>query len=178
MLMARRAPQASLSPKLLKHFAVATAALTACLALFADGEGRNELGQGVAAREHEAAAAVAAAGEKVKPKFSLNSQIHDARRTYVPLAGDDGDSGAAYGAPMDGGGGGGGSVSSSFRGPSLPGTGATGPRPQPSVQAQETDPAGRPIPGGRPAAQRQPSREDFARLEAQSLARSGDRSED
>jgi hypothetical protein len=180
--MARRAPQPALSPKMLRHFAVATAALTACLALFADGEGRNEFGQSVAVREREAAAAVAAAGEKVKPKFSLNSQIRDARRTYVPFAGDDGDSGAGYGAPMD-------SAAGSDGGSSNPGGGYSGPPVSASreesretargplipgpIKAQLGDQGSAPPPGRRPPAVRRPSQQELDQLEAKSMQRSG-----
>lgn len=176
--MARRAPQPSLSPKLLKHFAVATAGLTACLALFADGEGRNQFGREMSAREREAAAAVAAAGEKVKPKFSLNGQIRDARRTYVPLPGEESDSGAAYGAPMDNaaGSGGGGAAPSgppvssgrvapaeASRRPLLPGP----------VKAQLGESPTAPAQRGRPPAPRRPSQDELDQLEAMSRQRSG-----
>lgn len=177
--MARRAPQTSLSPRMLKHFAVATALLTACLALFADGEGRNEFGHAVAAREHEAAVAAAAAGERVKPKFALNSQIRDARRTYVPYPVEENEAGAAYGAPMDGaaGSGGGGSGTSlgplpsvrrspdeAERGQLLPGpvTAQPGEGSAPSAPARSG-----------PQAPHRPSQQEIDRLEAMSLERSG-----
>ncbi len=182
--MARRAPQPSLSPKMLKHFAIATCAITACLALFADGEGRNEFGREVAAQGHGAETAVVAATERVKPKFSINNQIRDARRTYVPFAGEDGDSGAAYGAPMDGGGGSGGG------GGGFAGNG--GPRfpeiPPPAAQPPSNESArGGPLEPGKflpgqggaqpkgpgPRQPRRPTTEEAERLQAMSLQRSG-----
>ena len=178
--MARRAPQPSLSPKLLKHFAVATVALTACLALFADGEGRNEFGTEVAAREHRAAAAVVAAGEKVRPKFSLNSQIHDARRTYVPFTGEDGDSGADYGAPMDsaagsdaGGGGGGGSVVAASPGRNGPDEAARGPLLPGPIKAQLGGSPAAPPKRGAPPAPYRPSQDELDQLEEMARQRSG-----
>jgi len=41
--MRRAAPALPISPKLLKHFAAITLVLTACIALFADGEGREAI---------------------------------------------------------------------------------------------------------------------------------------
>jgi hypothetical protein len=177
--MARRAPQPSLSPKLLKHFAVATAALTVCLALFADGEGRNEFGNEMAARERAAAEAVASAGAAVKPKFALNTKIHDARRTYVPLAGEDGDSGAAYGAPMDStagsdpGGSGGPAGPPVSSGRVSPSEAAHGPLLPGPVKAQLGESPTPPPLRGRPPAPHRPSQDELDQLEAMSRQRSG-----
>ena len=41
--MRRAAPALPISPKLLKHFAAITLVLTACIAIFADGEGREAI---------------------------------------------------------------------------------------------------------------------------------------
>ena len=41
--MRRAAPPLPISPKLLKHFAVVTLVLTACIAMFADGESREAI---------------------------------------------------------------------------------------------------------------------------------------
>ena len=51
--MAKPAPMIPVSPKLYRHFAVATVAITACLAVFADGEQRQEIEQVVASRQQQ-----------------------------------------------------------------------------------------------------------------------------
>ena len=171
--MARRAPPASLTPKLFRHFAVVTVALTVCIAVFADGQGDNLLGKTVAAQEAQAQLAVAdAARKRVKPVTLLNRRIRDARRSYVPLGAesDDGDSG--YGQPMDAGSGLGGGGSSGYARPApLPAAGMTGQPQSELLPASARNPRG-------PATPRRPSPEDLAKLEAASLARSGDRRQD
>jgi hypothetical protein len=49
--MRRVAPSLPISPKLLKHFAAATVALTACLAIFADGSASEAVAEQVKANE-------------------------------------------------------------------------------------------------------------------------------
>ncbi len=172
--MARRAPQPTLSPKLLRHFAVATVAITACLALFADGEGRNELGREVAARSADAEQAVAEAGAKMKPKVGMSDKVRDARRRNGP-SGFGGDEGGGYGEPMDTSSGGGGG-SGIAMGPGAPGgpqdPAASGPIIPGPVMAGLPGSSATPPKGRRPAAPRRPSEEERANLEAMSRARS------
>lgn len=51
--MAKPAPMIPVSPKLYRHFAIATVAITACLAVFADGESRQEIEEIVAERQQQ-----------------------------------------------------------------------------------------------------------------------------
>lgn len=51
--MAKPAPMIPVSPKLYRHFAMATVMITACLAVFADGEKRQEIEDMVASRQQQ-----------------------------------------------------------------------------------------------------------------------------
>jgi hypothetical protein len=179
--MSRRSPGPSLSPQLLKHFAVATLAITAIIALFADGEGQNSLGQAVAVQEHLAEQTVVdAARHRAKPVMALNTRIRDARRSYVPLAGDDDGNDGAYGQPMDGSGGGGGGsaprryVPISAPQPIGPNGGAPDQAAIPGQGSAALDPRQAP----RRGPQQQPTSRDLEQLQSASLRRSGDRGED
>ncbi len=175
--MARRQSTPALKPSHFRHFAALTVAATACLALFANGESRNELGQEVAQQEQQAKAAVAGVARKgAKPLKALGNKIHDARTTYVPLPGDDGYADGGYGKPMDGGIGGGGG-GGGFRparqyvgGP--PVLGQVGQ--PPAVLPADASPFGGSASagGGKPKKQRPPTDEELERLEAVSEARS------
>jgi hypothetical protein len=106
--MSRYAPKTTVSPKMFRHFAVITIGVTACLGMFTNGEEAEHLAKELDAQQRAAAANVSTAvQQRVKPVAKINAQFHDARRTYVPLAGE-GDGGGSYGQPMDGSGNGGG----------------------------------------------------------------------
>jgi len=171
--MARRPNSPALTPSHFKHFALLTVAATGCLALFANGEGRNELGKEVAHQQRLAGEAVVdAARTTAKPLNALGNKIRDARTTNIPLAGDDGSADSSYGRPMDGGGagggGGGGLPARAYRGgPPIVGEGQQ----SPAVQSADASPQGG-ASGSKPKKQSKPSDEDLERLEAESEARS------
>jgi hypothetical protein len=168
--MARRAPTAPLSPKLLQHFAVATAAITACIALFADGQGENVVGHAVAAQQTEAEQAVASAGARLKPANALTTKIRDARTTIIPVLVDSDSDAGGDGRPMDTAGGSGSGSSGGGGGYApLPTRPATAPAaPPPPGMPLASQPARREINARRP-----PTREEIERLEEASRNRSG-----
>lgn len=179
--MARRQTAPALTPSHFKHFAVLTVAATACLALFANGESRNEIGQEVEQTQRQATTAVAnAARKKAKPLMALGNKIHDARTTYVPLPGDDGYADMSYGRPMDPGGvGGGGGTYRPARsytgGPPIAGQSNDAAEGQQRVVSAEDSPvAGSPgQAGSKPKKKQQPpTEEELELLEARSEARS------
>jgi hypothetical protein len=51
--MARATPTLPISPRLFRHFAVITAAISACVAMFADGEGREAVANELAERQRK-----------------------------------------------------------------------------------------------------------------------------
>lgn len=105
--MSRHAPKTTVSPKMFRHFAVITIGITACLGMFTNGEEADRLAEDIDAQQRAAAADVSTAvQQRVKPVAKINAQFRDARRTYVPLAGE-ADDGGSYGQPMDGSAGGG-----------------------------------------------------------------------
>lgn len=106
--MSRYAPKTTVSPKMFRHFAVITIGITACIGMFTNGEEAERLAKDIDAQQRAAAADVSTAvQQRVKPVAKINAQFRDARRTYVPLAGEV-DDGGSYGQPMDGSAGGGG----------------------------------------------------------------------
>jgi hypothetical protein len=162
-----------LSRDMFQHFAVITVFVTTCIAVFADGQGDNVLGKAVAAREVRAEAAVVDAARRTRPNTGLSTKIHDARHSYVPLGAESEGDNIAYGQPMDSASGSGGGSSS---------VGYARPAPRALATASAV-----PVGAAQPAAPRdprastgrqQPSSQERAKLEADSLARSGDRGED
>ena len=53
--MARRTRKAAVDAKMYRHFAVVTVCLTAALAIFADGENRKAVAEGIEAHERQTA---------------------------------------------------------------------------------------------------------------------------
>lgn len=101
--MSRAAPAMPISPKLFRHFAGVTVAITICVAVFADGERRevvnNEL-EAIEARNSLRAAEAAKMG--ARHVGLKNLKVRDEKRSYMAFA-PDGPSEAegSFGAPMD-----------------------------------------------------------------------------
>lgn len=94
--MARRTRKAAVDAKMYRHFAVVTVCLTAALAIFADGENRKAVAEGIEAHERQTAlerAEVAKFGQAKLVDRSGRSSNHAASFDY----GGDSD----FGAPMD-----------------------------------------------------------------------------
>ena len=93
--MRRIAPSIPVPPTMFRHFAVITILITACIALFADGERRDAIGAELNAQKKKTALAQAEAG-------SLGSNKTASRKVYYPPrgGGGDGESNTAAGDPM------------------------------------------------------------------------------
>lgn len=104
--MARVAPPLPVSPKLFRHFAVITVVVTACVAMFADGEGREAIAAQVAERQKQNELLVAEA--KTVGQRTIGLKKIKASKGAVALANasiDDFDTGGEFGAPMESAGG-------------------------------------------------------------------------
>jgi hypothetical protein len=85
-----------------RHFAVVTVAVTICVAVFADGEGREALAAQVAERQHQNELLVAEA--KTVGQRTIGPKKAKANKAAVAFANssvDDSDTGESFGAPMD-----------------------------------------------------------------------------
>lgn len=100
--MARAAPTLPISPRLFRHFAVLTVAFTACVAMFADGEGREAVANELAARQKQNEMLIAEAA-KVGTR-TVGFDRSKASRGAVARANDsvgESDDLSDFGAPMD-----------------------------------------------------------------------------
>lgn len=100
--MARAAPTLPISPRMFRHFAVITVAITGCVALFADGEGREAIASELAARQQKNQVLIAEA-EKVG-KRTVGFDRTSAGKGAVAAANDSvdwSDNGGDFGAPME-----------------------------------------------------------------------------
>lgn len=90
------------SPKMLRHFAAATVAITFCVAIFADGEGREAIAAQVEAREARTNLLEVEAGKLGTRRVGLhNLKLPKEGRAHIPFGQDVADGGGDYGAPMD-----------------------------------------------------------------------------
>lgn len=88
--MRRAAPPLPISPKLLKHFAVVTLVLTACIAMFADGESREAIQDQVELRAANNTL-LATEAEKLGPrKLRANLVVKDHKPARSGFADDGG----------------------------------------------------------------------------------------
>ena len=94
--MVRRARKPAMDARMYRHFAVVTVCLTAALAIFADGESRKAMGDGIAAHERQAALERAEV-----EKFGQAKLIDRSGAAGGPAATFDYSGGSAFGAPMD-----------------------------------------------------------------------------
>ena len=94
--MVRRARKPAMDARMYRHFAVVTVCLTAALAIFADGESRKAMGDGIAAHERRAALERAEV-----EKFGQAKLIDRSGAAGGPAATFDYSGGSAFGAPMD-----------------------------------------------------------------------------
>lgn len=95
--MVRKKQQPAGALRMYRHFAIVTVALTAALALFADGESREAMAEEIAAREQRNELAHASAEKFGKPRLV---------RKEPASAGSFGSDGGDFGEPMDDAGGG------------------------------------------------------------------------
>lgn len=172
--MIRRAAPQTLTPKTFKHFAAITIGITACLALFTNGEEAERLAHNLDAQQSAAAANVSAAVEnRVKPVAKVNAQLRDARRTHVPLAIEAEGSGN-FGEPMDAtpasGGGSGPGAATAMRSNSRA---AIGEAVHLDLAVSTGKPGELPTIRRNPGQQRRPTRKQLEQLEAASTSRSG-----
>ncbi|HVR91726.1 MAG TPA: hypothetical protein VHG29_11640 [Novosphingobium sp.] len=89
--MSRIAPTSAVSPKMYRHFAVITIAITACIGLFADGEGTEGLQAQIKARQSRNDLLTAEAG-KLGARHVSAGKLHlrDEKRSYLAFAPDEG----------------------------------------------------------------------------------------
>ena len=162
--MRRRSTTAALSPKLLKHFAAATVALTALLAVFACGADWGVQAQiGVVEAKDQL---VSTEAEKLSTK-RIGNTLEIANGAAAGRFGED--EGSNSGGAADG------SLASARPAASTPR------RPENSAWAMTTDPAVPPSPpgsqpsptGSKPAPANKPSPEAIAQITARSAQRSG-----
>jgi len=102
--MARAAPTLPISPRLFRHFAVITVAITACVAMFADGEGREAIANEVAVRQKQNELLIAEADKVGKRTVGFDRAM--AGKGAVAAANDSvdwSDDGGDFGAPIEGG---------------------------------------------------------------------------
>jgi hypothetical protein len=100
--MARAAPTLPISPKMFRHFAVITVAITACIALLADGEGKEALAAQVKERQQKNDLLIAEADKVGKRTVGFDQTI--ARKAAVADSDGEGyDEGGSFGEPMDAG---------------------------------------------------------------------------
>lgn len=95
MVMRRIAPAIPVPKNMFRHFAVVTVLITACIALFADGERRDAIGAEIGAQKQKTAMVNAEAG-------SLGPNKTSTKKVYYPAqgGGGDGDSNSGGGDPM------------------------------------------------------------------------------
>ncbi len=85
--MSRRMPAPVLSPRVFRHFAVVTVAVTACIAMFADGENREAIAGPIEqriARNHELQAEADKLGKRRLGATGL--QLREEGTAYLPFA--------------------------------------------------------------------------------------------
>jgi hypothetical protein len=100
--MTRVAPALPISPKLFRHFAAITVVVTVCVAIFADGEGRDALAAQIKDRQNQNELMIAEAKAVGERTVGLNKI--KASKGVVALANagiDSIDSSETFGAPMD-----------------------------------------------------------------------------
>lgn len=100
--MARVAPALPISPKLFRHFAVVTLVITCCIAMFADGEGREAMAAQIDERKKQNDLLVAQA--KTVGQRSIGLGKIKTEKGVVALANanlNETESDSAFGAPMD-----------------------------------------------------------------------------
>lgn len=180
--MSRAAPIVAVSPKMLRHFATVTVAITFCVAIFADGEGREAIQEQLAAREARTNMLHAEADKLGNRRVDVHNLKRQAERhRTMSSSADASESSGGYGAPMDNAAGSDAeSATESGRLPADPREGGRpqfGP-PQQSGQPPFADPNMGPQgqPNRNPGARRQPQRptaEQRERLIEASRARSG-----
>lgn len=164
--MSRPAPSLPISPKMFRHFAIITVAITACVAMFADGEGREAVAAQIKERQQKNELLIAEA-EKVG-KRTVGFDRASAGKGAVAAANDSvewSDDGPAYGTPME-------SADVGGDDPSGPAPrGLIGPVMGPaSMRGVPPQVRQRMAPGSQA---RRPSAEDIERITAASRARSG-----
>lgn len=100
--MRRAAPALPISPKMFRHFAVITVAVTACVGLFADGEGQEALAKQIEARQAKNQT-LAIEAEKVGKRTlrAHNLKLRDEGRAYLAFAQEPPEPEGNFGAPMD-----------------------------------------------------------------------------
>ncbi len=92
--MRRIAPAIPVPPTIFRHFAVITILITACIALFADGERRDAIGAELDAQKQKTVMVQAESG-------SLGPNKSSVKKVYYPArGGGGGDSGPPAGEPM------------------------------------------------------------------------------
>lgn len=85
--MSRRSPAPVLSPRVFRHFAVITVAVTACIAMFADGENREALAGPIEqriARNHQLQAEADKLGKRRLGATEL--RLREEGTSYLPFA--------------------------------------------------------------------------------------------
>ncbi len=95
--MARSAPSLPISPKLFRQFAIATLAVTACLGMFADGEGRQAIEQQIEKRQERNKLITTEANALGARKLRVNGmKLREGNRSYMSFAQDAETAGEAY----------------------------------------------------------------------------------
>ena len=96
--MARAAHPLPISPKLFRQFAIGTLAITACLAMFADGESRQAIEQQIEKRQERNKLITTEANTLGARKLKVNGlKLREGNRSYMSFAQDAETAGESYG---------------------------------------------------------------------------------
>lgn len=166
--MARAATPLPISPKLFRQFAIGTLAITACLAMFADGEGRQAIEQQIEKRQERNKLITTEAKALGARKFKVNGmKLREGNRSYMSFAQDAETAGESYaGSPVG--------PTSSEIGESAGVTAREAPPALgPAEMAGAIKPEITPRPSTKKPVKRRPTAEQLKELTEKSAARSG-----